>query len=493
MKQSFLVSLACMLASGPVLAMENDAAITMALEQEIASSHEKEYQLLTEIDNTGIQELKPAALEAIKVLIDGGVNINFQYADRLNQTPLMICIRHGKIEVFNLLLSAPGLNVRLKDANGMEAIHYCIEYNISDVLLKLLLTHRATLHPALDLNAPGREGTTPLYMAIAQDNLAQAELLCKESDINPNIPTAWGVFPLHAAAQHSSILFQRAAYIGSLSELMIRLLADKGALMNCINSSSQTPLSSTFGEIVISIMDAKMFGTNPFFDNSRMLALLALGASPTPAQTEYLKEMPSVLSTNRPLLLDMCVFTAVTQTEEALSKIHFYLANTPADPNKRDTVYGMTPLMWAAARGHLKLAKLLLTHPNIDACATDHLGDTALHYAARNGHLALVILLLRKTGIFVNQKNHNGKTALDLAKLHILEDADPAKQLSLQRICTALELHQKMMVHYFASVKSRGANCNVALLPADVAMLILHHLGKLHEADFLKLVKDATF
>ncbi len=491
MKKYLIIT--CLLASHALVAMENDAAATMAFEQEAAGSHEKEYQLLTEIYNTGIQELQPAALEAVKALINGGVNINFQYPDRLNQTPLMFCIRHEKIEAFNLLLCAPGLNVRLKDANGMEAIHYCIEYSTSNVLLELLLARRAALYPKLDLNASTRPSTTPLYLAIEQEHLAQAELLCKESDVNPNIPTAWGAFPLHAAAKHSTIFIKRAAYTGFLSELMIRLLADKGALMNCTNSSSQTPITFTFCEIMQRIMDAKMYGNNPSFNNSRLLALLALGASLTPAQTEYLKAEPSVLRINRPLLLDTCIFTAVTETEETVSEIHLYLASPATDPNKRDTVFGMTPLMWAAARGHLKLAKVLLTHPNINACATDLLGDTALHYAARNGHLALVILLLRKTGIFVNQKNHNGKTALDLAKLHIHEDADAAKQLSLQRICAALELHHKMLVRYFASIKSRMANCKKAVLPADVALLILHHLGKLHEADFLKLVKDAAF
>lgn len=55
---------------------------------------------------------------------------------------------------------------------------------------------------------------------------------------------------------------------------------------------------------------------------------------------------------------------------------------------------GMTALHWAADRGHVDVAKLLLDN-SADVNARDECGQTPLHYAASCGHEAIVKILLQ--------------------------------------------------------------------------------------------------
>ncbi len=473
----------CLLASTALLAMDNDVAMkTLAHAGETSGSLEKEYQLLEAIDDSIVPELKEGALDAIRALIKDGVNINFQYPAKSNITPLMLSIKQANYVVMHLLLSTKGLDIRIKDARGWEAIHYCITRGQDTQALKLLLEHRTSLSPALALNAVTQNGSTVLNFAAEQGNLDHLELLCKEADVNPNIPDTSceiGNFPLHQAV--------KGAHETGL--LMIRLLADKGALMNALNAEDQTPLT-----MALERRDNQLHAAPNNSSLNVALALLALGASATPAQIEYLKNNPRLLGIEGDTeiviyksLLEVCIYAAATtlpksripgfvadllsfwfqSTDVILTKTYGSLKKLAVDPNMKDGTYGMTPLMWAAARGHLELAKLLLMHPKIDVNATDNFGETALHYAARNGHLALVIYLLQHTGIFANQKNNKGKTPLDLARLR-----------NHDNICAVLEFRTKIMLRYLMSVGSLDTNSRLSALPKDIALLIYNQLGE---------------
>jgi len=71
----------------------------------------------------------------------------------------------------------------------------------------------------------------------------------------------------------------------------------------------------------------------------------------------------------------------------------------------------LKPLFHVAYRGHEKLVKALLKHPDINVNQTICTGWSPLHAAASNGHLSVIKLLLEHPDINVNHLDSIEKTA----------------------------------------------------------------------------------
>ncbi|KAK2762015.1 hypothetical protein FQN53_007585 [Emmonsiellopsis sp. PD_33] len=72
------------------------------------------------------------------------------------------------------------------------------------------------------------------------------------------------------------------------------------------------------------------------------------------------------------------------------------------DANAANCNENVTPLMWAAARGHTEVAKLLLKQSDIGVNLLSRFQKAALGYAAADGHGELVDALLRRDDVDVN-------------------------------------------------------------------------------------------
>lgn len=101
------------------------------------------------------------------------------------------------------------------------------------------------------------------------------------------------------------------------------------------------------------------------------------------------------------------------------------------DVNMQDAE-GRTPLHYAAAHNHTRVAKAL-ADAGADVALSDTKDNTPLHYATGYGRVDVVDILLA-AGADASAENHTGKTALDLAKLSeenpILKDSDLMAKLS---------------------------------------------------------------
>ena len=77
----------------------------------------------------------------------------------------------------------------------------------------------------------------------------------------------------------------------------------------------------------------------------------------------------------------------------------------------KDDKYGITPLHYAAFRGHKGTTELLISK-GANVNATNEEGGTPSHLAAEEGHKQIVELLIAK-GANVNVEDKAGRTPLD--------------------------------------------------------------------------------
>ena len=106
------------------------------------------------------------------------------------------------------------------------------------------------------------------------------------------------------------------------------------------------------------------------------------------------------------------IFTAAEKGDQ--NKVEAILLRDPTLANAHQPNGGRTPLHFAASRGHLEVAKLLIAY-RADVNATTNHGATPLHWATTNGHKNVIeVLLANKADI--NQRDSNGRTAMRLAR-----------------------------------------------------------------------------
>ncbi|XP_071122877.1 uncharacterized protein [Mytilus edulis] len=97
-------------------------------------------------------------------------------------------------------------------------------------------------------------------------------------------------------------------------------------------------------------------------------------------------------------------------------EVVMYLISHGSQLEATDTMRGMTPLMLAAEEGHLEVVMYLISHGSQLEATSTYDGKTALHYAAGNGHIDVTKLLLDQ-GCSPWVKTEKGETPYDMVTM----------------------------------------------------------------------------
>jgi ankyrin repeat protein/CII-binding regulator of phage lambda lysogenization HflD len=333
-------------------------------------------------------------LEAVKYLVEKGVNVNMENEERL--TPLYYACQKGDLELVRYLVER-GVNIQAKSKYGETPLYgACWRDNLE--LIKYLVEKGANIQAK-------SYGETPLATTARAGNLEAVKYLVGQG-ANVSVRDEEGNTPLHQACQK-----------GDLE--LVKYLVEKGVNVNVKNINGNTPLllacKGNDLELVKYLVEegadvnAKDKEGNTLYwaycerDNIELVKLLVELGADVNAKGDY----------GNTLLYFIC-----ERNDLELAK---YLVDKGADVNVKDE-NGTTLLRFIYDEyendNYLELFKYLV-EKGADVNAKGKYGTNLLHFICEsdngNNNLELVKYLLEK-GADINATDVMGETPIDIAR-----------------------------------------------------------------------------
>ncbi|XP_067668045.1 ankyrin repeat domain-containing protein 50-like [Haliotis asinina] len=343
---------------------------------------------------------------------------------RDERTPLMCVARQGNKEMFHLLVSKGGLTSQV-DADGNNILHLaCWGGNIE--IVEYILSH-----DDVDINGRGQFGRTPLMAAAYKGHGKIFDLLVTKGADHTAVDDAGGnVLHVACLGGHMDIVscvleldmldinsngqcgrtpLMMAASNGDRD--IFDLLVNKGADATLLDEDNNTilHLAAKGGhvEIVKYALAVKSVDINARNKHHETATMLATDGS----------EVCNLLVSHRDVL-DTDLHVACMDGK--LKSVRDILDHSLEDIDKPGKG-GMTPVMWAARRGHREMVDLLVKK-GADAKRVDDVGNNILHWACYGGHVAMVKHVVSKNMVNTNIKGRDDRTPLMCAARQGIKD-----------------------------------------------------------------------
>ena len=307
-------------------------------------------------------------------------------------TPLSLAYEAGNIEMIDLLLSDPKIDLTMKSFNGDTILLNVCKNN------KIEIEKRLLNHSNIDVNQVDDEGRTALYYACKSGNNAIVELLLDNPKIDVNKVDNEGTTALHCACKNED-------------EDIIELLLDNPKIdINLVDNKGKTALyyARENDEIVKLFIYSQKTDVNKVDDEIKT----ALYHADKDEELVKLYLYGQEIDVNKVDDEGKTILHRTCEKEGENEEIVKLLLHKPnIDINKVDNK-GKTALHYACENKNEEIVKLLLDNPKIVVDEVDNKGKTALHYACKNGNIEIVEQLLLYSCIDVNAKTYSCKTPL---------------------------------------------------------------------------------
>ena len=180
---------------------------------------------------TAGQTLLHIAIEAEKpqvvALLTNVPGLNPNIKDNDGEAPLGIAAALGDINSTRALLSLHNCNINIRNNYGKTPLHIAVENSNEEIIHELFDSAQ------LDVNASDSLGRTPIADAVMNYNTEMVEVLLTYMDVNPNIPTNDGTYPLEFALGD----------IGAANTISKQLIEFSNTDVNMqINENEETPI-----------------------------------------------------------------------------------------------------------------------------------------------------------------------------------------------------------------------------------------------------------
>ncbi|WP_298628161.1 ankyrin repeat domain-containing protein, partial [uncultured Legionella sp.] len=301
--------------------------------------------------------------------------------------PLMIAIENGNMNIVDLLLNSPGIDVNKVDKEGysplliahnnrrVEAVRRLLDHpgiNLKNgSLLRIACQNghvqaveRLLMAPSVNINQTSLDGSTLLLLACEQGHVGVTKLLLGYPGIDINKVNKHGVSPLYIACQNGVVE-------------LVQLL-------------------SAYPELKVN--DTAYCGVSPFY---------------IACQKEHI-EIIKLLAARPDIDLNKANEHGIAPLNVACQKgdietMTLLLGRSAIQVNKADTVYGDTPLHIACKKENLKAIQLLIAHPDIKVDEVNKHGSTPLYISCQRRDSKAIKLLLEHSPVWITEGRDNDK------------------------------------------------------------------------------------
>ena len=131
---------------------------------------------------------KPEDLEEAKQLLKGGADPNANRRPYHPNIPcLALAVLKKNVELVELLLMQPGINVNQRNENENAALHFACRRGVPEAILKMLLDR-----PEIELNPKCMTGETPIMDAFYYGNVKAIRRLAFDSRVELDMESKSG-------------------------------------------------------------------------------------------------------------------------------------------------------------------------------------------------------------------------------------------------------------------------------------------------------------
>ncbi len=327
----------------------------------------------------------------------------FDATDLEGNTPLILAVQKGQIEVVKALLNGKKINLNKINKEGQTALGIAVKENHPKIVELLLNAGADESELTLNLKKGGKR---PIDLEVI-DDLTYSLLDYAYDNNSPDIMEM--LIRKGCRVHHYRRAFFALEAVKYGHKKVLQALFDQGYGPDIHDEEGITPLMEAVKtkntEIIQFLLDPQSYlklVANQKRKKESALAPFEL--------KEVIKKLVNLPDKEGMTPLHLAINNKDVETVELLLK-----SGASADLNDR---YGRSLLMYAASEGNEKIFDLFLKyHLHLDLDHKDKNGGTLLHYAARGGNLKTFQTLKKWMGekMMVNVQDKNGRTPLLLA------------------------------------------------------------------------------
>jgi ankyrin repeat protein len=443
-------------------------------------------------------------LDYLEMLIETKA-LDWQLEDKAKMIPLVSAAARGQLDVVKLLLAEDSVVVNITNRNGFTPLLAAM-YKKHDEVAECLIAAGADVAPE------DTSGNTALHFAAQNGSKAIAERLL---ELNP------GINALNGQGETALIIASHNGHIDVVRLLLLReadasirdAVTQSTALLHAVQEDFQDVVRALLAFSKDEIDEANPGGTTPLLDAlgkkhvEVAMCLLDEGANPTKADEDgdaalHLAARKGCLAVvERIIEIDAVDINArgakgFTPLMQASASGHITVAKCLLDKGAEVTTAdenGDAALHLAARKGYLAIVTRIIRIKEVDINAHGAMGYTPLMQAAAGGHVAVVQFLLSEPDIELDKTSllhsHAQKNLGDLVRLN---ETDSSAKLTLSYLQdringqTALMLalrenHKEVVEHLLdagadASLKDGLGNTSLHMAALSGSLFFISHL-----------------